>query len=181
MSLRDLDKSEKQASEPILATDILARMRMGKQTVSEIRMGEQVIPVRVLSAAEVNAIRHAARAEVAKTHGDETDENLYIQRVTLQLASQIDPKGIPFLTDKIMQHLSIDEMSYLYSELIKFWEQFNPSLEQITPEKFRLLVDALKKNRISWNDCSMPERKAIFICFVDMIQRQDTQTSPQDN
>jgi hypothetical protein len=178
MSLRDLDKSEKQASTPVLATDILARMRMGKQTVSEIRMGEQVIPVRVLSASEVNAIRHAARAEVAKTHGDETDENLYIQRVTLQLASQIDPNRVPFLTDKIMQHLSIDEMSYLYSELIKFWEQFNPSLEQITPEKFRLLVDALKKNRISWSDCSMPERKAIFICFVDMIQR-DTQTSQQ--
>ena len=179
MSLRDLDKSEKQAKEPILAEDILSRMRLGKQTSSEIRMGEQMIPVRVLSASEVNAIRNEARVKTAKTGGDETDENLYIQKLTLQVASIRAGDGVPFLTDKIMKLLSIDEISYLYAELIKFWDQFNPSLDQVTPDKFKLLVEALKKNRISWNDCSTPERKAIFTCFVDMIQRPATQTSPQ--
>lgn len=163
----------------VMADDILSKMRMGRMTVSEIRMGHQVVPVRVLSADEINAIRHEAKAKVAKTGGDETDENFFIQKITLQLASVTGLSGVPFLHDKIMKQLTVDEIGYLYNELIKFWDTFNPSLEVIHPDRFRDLVEALKKNAISWNDCSTPERKAIFICFQDMIQRQASQTSQQ--
>ena len=48
-------------------------------------------------------------------------------------------------------------------------------------DSFRELVEALKKNKISWSDCTLPQRKAIFTCFVEMIQKQDTPTSPPDN
>lgn len=181
MSLKELDShhASSQPHKTVSADDILSRMRRGKRTVSEIRMGDQVIPVRVLSADEVNAVRHEAKAKAAKVGGDETDENLNIQKFTLQLASIITKDNIPFLNDTIMKHLSVDEIGYLYNELIKFWDQFNPSLEQITPERFRTLVEALKKNTMSWNDCSTPERLAIFSCFVEMIQRPDSPTSPR--
>lgn len=186
MSLNELDKMHRpkkneEFKKPIMADDILAKMRMGKKTFSEIRMGDQVIPVRVLSADEVNAIRHEAKVKVAKSGGDETDENLYIQKLTLQLSSQMINDPTPFLNDKIMKHLSVDEIGYLYNELIHFWETMNPSLEHVSPEKFRELVEALKKNRTSWSDCSLAERKVIFSAFVEWIQRPDTQTSPQAN
>jgi hypothetical protein len=186
MSLKDLDKrhmpkKEEEHKKPIMADDILSKMRMGKRTFSEIRMGDQIIPVRILSADEVNAIRHEAKIKIAKTGGDETDENLYIQKVTLQLASQMINDPVPFLNDKIMKHLSVDEIGYLYNELIHFWETLNPSLEQIEPERFRELVEALKKNSISWNDCSLAERRVIFLSFVEWIQRPDIQTSQQVN
>ena len=62
-----------------------------------------------------------------------------------------------------------------------FWDECNPSIEKIAPEKFRELVEALKKNTISWSDCTTPERRAIFTCFVELIQRPDSATSPMDN
>lgn len=165
---------------PISIDEILSRMRMGKRTVSEIRMGDQIIPVRVLSADEVNAIRHEAKVKIAKKGGgDDTDENLFIQMRTLQKASQIGEDPVGFLNDKIIGLLTVDEITYLYNELINFWETMNPSLEKITPEKFRDIVDALKKNTISWSDCSLPERKAIFTCFVELTQRPDSATSQQ--
>lgn len=186
MSLKELDKMHKSKKDedfkkPVMADEILARMRMGKKTFSEIRMGDQVIPVRILSADEVNAIRHEAKVKVAKTGGDETDENLLIQKFTLQLASKMDNDPVPFINDKIMKYLSVDEIGYLYNELIHFWETMNPSLEQIEPERFRELVDALKKNSTSWNDCSLAERRVIFLAFVEWIQRPDIQTSQQVN
>ena len=174
-------KKEDDFKKPVMADEILSRMRMGKKTYSEIRMGDQVIPVRVLSADEVNAVRHEAKVKAAKTGGDETDENLMIQKLSLQLASMMPNDPVPFLNDKIMKLLSVDEICFLYNELIHFWESVNPSLEQIEPERLRELVDSLKKNRITWNGCSLPERKAIFTCFAELIQRPDTQTSQQVN
>jgi len=174
-------KKDEEFKKPIMVDEVLARMRLGRRTVSEIRMGDQVIPVRVLSADEVNAIRHEAKVKIAKKGGDETDENLFIQMRTLQIASRIGEDPIGFLNDKIMNLLSVDEITYLYNELIHFWETLNPSLEQITPERFRELVESLKKNRMSWSDCSLPERKAIFTCFVELTQRPDSATSPQVN
>jgi hypothetical protein len=184
MSLKELDSKmnrSKDCKKPVLVEEILSRMRMGKNTVSEIRMGDQMIPVRVLSADEVNSLRSKAKMHIAKKGGDETDENLYLQMITLQTAAKIGDDPVGFLNDKIMTALSVDEITYLYNELIHFWETLNPSMEQIAPERFRELVDSLKKNNLGWNDCSLPERKAIFTCFVELTQRPETATSQQVN
>lgn len=182
--LSQLDKMHRKDEgfqQPIMVDDLLKKMRMGRQTVSEIRMGDLSIPVRILSADEINAIRKEARVQAIALNGDETDENLYIQKKTLQKSSEIGENQMSVLSNKLLNSLSIEELRYLYEALITFWDTFNPAVEKITPDKFRTLVEELKKNAISWNDCTTPERRAIFTCFVELTQRPDTAISPMVN
>lgn len=166
---------------PLSPEELLVKLRLGKKTVSEIRMGGLEIPVRVLSCDEVNQIRRYAMAQAAKVGGDETDKNVEIQKATIKLASTMTVGGGPFIGDPILNKLSFDEISYLYEEYIRFLDSVNPSLEQISPEAFRGLVDALKKNIRSPSDCSLLQLKAICRAYVDLILRLETQTSPQGN
>lgn len=173
-------KQHDESSVPMTPEEFVAGLRMGKQKVGRIKMGIKEIPVRVLSCDEINAIRHEGMAYQARIHGDETDKNLFIQKSTLMNASSVTHTSAPVLSEPILKHLTLDEISYLYEEYIQFMDGVNPGLEQISPERFRELVELLKKNISSWRDCTMPERRAIFTAFVELIQRPDTQTSPQD-
>lgn len=175
-------ESEKKDFAPVLSADeVVAKMRMGKKTTDEIRMGSLSVPVRVLSCDEVNLIRREAILQAAKVGGDETDKNLIIQKTTLKLASTLTANSAPFLGDKVLSLLTHDELGYLYEEYIRFMDNVNPSLEHISPERFRAVVDALKKNIISPKDCSLLQLRAICLAYVDLIQRQETPTSQLDS
>lgn len=183
--LSQLDKMNRPLStgqhEVLSVDDLLKKMRMGKQYSSELRIGDQKIPVRVLSADEVNGLRKQARTVALRHNGDNTDELLILQKLTILTATQIGHSGVSVVSEEALNKMSLDELTYIYSAIMAFWEDCNPCVEKISPEKFRELVEALKKNIISWSDCSMPERKAIFTCFVELIQRPDTATSPTVN
>lgn len=162
----------------ITAEDLLARMRAGTKEVHEIRMRDQIFPVRVLSIDEVTAIRREALGQSAKLRGDDTDKNVWVQKLTLKLASTLSKNGAPLLSEKLLGLLSLDELQHLYAEYVRVADAVNPSLEQISPERFRALVDALKKNLVSSRDCSLLELRAICSAFAELIQRLESQDSP---
>jgi hypothetical protein len=167
---------KKEATPILSAEDILAQMRAGVQTVREIRLRDAHIPLRIISIDEINMVRREALKDQFLQKGDETDKNLAIQRYSLKLASDINKNGTPTLSDKLLSIMSVDEINHLYNEYIKFMDDANPSIESIEPEKFQLLVEAVKKNIITSKECSLLQLKAIFSAFQDMIQKQDTQT-----
>jgi hypothetical protein len=164
----------------VTAEDLLARMRAGTKEVHEIRMRDQIFPVRVLALDEVTSVRREALAQSAKLRGDDTDKNVWTQKLTLKLASTIGKDGVPLLGDKLLSMLSLDEVQYLYSEYIRVADAVNPSLELISPERFRAIVDALKKNLLTSKDCSLLELRAICSAFAELIQRMENQNSPTD-
>lgn len=185
MSLKDLDRqllNQPEHRQIKTTAEVLAGMRNGKKTTSTIKMGDQEIPVRILSADEIIGIRTAAKLKrIAMVHGDETDESYQTQKLTLLAASDVTGIGSGILSESLLHQLTLNEMTFLYDQMINFWDEFNPSIEVMTSERFRDIVDALKKNRISWSDCSMEARKAIFTDYVAAIQAADSQTLPKGN
>ncbi len=153
--------------------DILAKMREGVKATHEIKLRGAVVPVRVLSVDEMNAIRREALITSAASKGDETDINLQKQKSTLKMASNLN--GGPLLSDKLLGQLTTDEINHLYSEYVTVMEKVNPSVETIPNEEFRLMVEALKKNLASPKDLSLRQLKAICSAFQDMIQRPANQ------
>lgn len=160
---------------------LIAKMRAGTKEMYEISIRELVIPVRILSIDEINQIRREAAQTVARTSGDDTDRNLHIQKTTLTLAASFG--GISMLSDKFYAaaHISVDEINYLYNEYIRVLDSVNPSLEQISHEQFRAIVDGLKKNTVTSNDLSLQQLRAICSAYQELIQRQVTHSSQPDN
>lgn len=162
----------------VTAEEILARLRTGVKDSYEIKMRGAVIPVRVLSISEANMIRSRARKTAVLNQGDETDVNLQIQKETLSLASCVPTGSAPILSEKVLAMLTTDEICFLFEEYIGVMERVNPSVEQILPEEFRALVDALKKKAVSVRDLSIHQRNAICTAFVELITRQENRNSP---
>lgn len=171
-----MENIENKSKVPLSAEDLLVRLREGKKTVGEIRMGDLVIPIRVLSCDEFNAIRREAIRKTALIQGDLLDRDIEIEKNTLKLASTVSTGGGPFLGDKLLSMLAAHEMNYLYSEYVRFSERFNPSLEQIQPEEFKELVNALKKKEISPRELSLMQLRAICTSFVELILKLENQT-----
>lgn len=155
--------------------DMLAKMRSGTKELHEIRMREMVFPVRVLSIDEVTAIRRDAISRTNASGGDDTECSVVVQKLTLKLASTVTHGGAPLMGDKLLSTLHLDELQYLYEEYIRVMDSVNPTLQSIPPEKFRELVDGLKKNTASSKDCSLLQLRAICSAFVDLIQRPEIQ------
>ena len=162
----------------IQAEDILAQLRAGVRETHEISLRSAKIPVRILSIDEVNKIRAEAKKLAMLSGGDETDQNVQIQKLTLQLASQVPKNTAPILSEKVLGMVTVDELATLFNEYINVLERVNPSIEHIAPESFRALVDALKKNVIQVKDLSLRQKDAICTAYVDLIQRQENPSSP---
>jgi hypothetical protein len=168
-----------EATQITTVEDILAKMRNGVKATHEIKLRDAVIPVRVLSVDEMNAIRREALITSLASKGDDTDINLQKQKSTLKLASNLN--GGPTLSEKLLGQLTTDEINYLYSEYVAVMERVNPSIETIPNEEFRLMVEALKKNLAFPKDLSLRQLKAICSAFQDMIQRPANQELPTGN
>lgn len=165
----------------ITAEELLAKARAGTQEIHTISLRDLTIPVRVLSIDEINAIRRQAAMNSAMRQGDETDRNLETQKTVLRMATTVKVGGVPMLPEKLMNLFSMDELKYLYEEYLAIMDTVNPSLEFMSPEQFRALVDALKKNTISSKELSFRQLRAISIAYVDLLQRLDAQDSPPDS
>ena len=163
------------------AEDILARLRAGTKETYEIKCRELVVPVRILTLDELAQARREGIKQAALVGGDETDRNVYMEKTVLKLSSTLEKGTGPFLSDRLLSMLSIDEINFLYAEYTKVMEDVNPSVETIPLEQFRALVEAIKKNSVSSRDCSLHQLKAIFTAFQDLIQRVDKASSRQAN
>lgn len=158
---------EGKAPEVIKAEDILAKLRAGVREVHEIEIRGTVIPVRVLSADEMNRIRQEAVKDTTIARGDETDKNLHIQKTTLVMATTVPVGSAPMLSAKILGMLTVDEIAYLFDQYIGVMQRVNPSVETIDAQEFRALVDALKKKSISVKDLSLRQLRGICSHSVD--------------
>jgi hypothetical protein len=169
-------------AQPIItAQDMLAKLRQGVEETYEVRMRGANIPVRVLSGTEINTARQAAKKATLLGKGDETDMNFEVQKNILMLASQVPAGDAPTLSRKVLDALTIDEVNFLYSEYIAVMDRVNPSLEQLDPEEFRSLVEALKKSLLTSKDLSLRQLRAICGAFQELIQRPDKQESQPGN
>lgn len=160
--------------------DLLKKMRAGTREVHEIRLRDLVIPVRVLSIDEVNQVRKEAIRLATVGGGDEVDKNVHVQKLTLKLASEVT-KGQPILSEKLLNMMTVDEITYLYEDYVRVMDSVNPSLEAIPAEAFRQLVDALKKKHVSSRDLSTHQLRALSTAYVDLIQRLESRESPTAN
>ena len=165
----------------VSAEDLLAKMRAGTKEIYEIRLRELTIPVRMLSLDERLDIRNRMTVANSKVLGDEANLASLVQKEILRTASSVGKNQVGVLSDRLLGMLSLDEVIYLYNEYQRICEQVNPSLEQMTGEQFQQLVGAIKKNHIAASDLSLPQLKAVFISYQDLIQRMDFPTSPTDN
>lgn len=163
------------------AEDIVSKLRQGVRETYQIEMRGAVIPVRVLSADEMNRIRQQAIKDNAVAGGDETDKNLKVQEATLVLASQVPAGSAPMLSQRVLKMLTVDEITYLFEQYIGVLQRVNPSLDTISADEFRALVDALKKKSVSPKDLSLRQLRGICSHFVEGTQTQETATSPQDS
>lgn len=163
------------------AEDLLARMRSGIKEVYEISCRDLVVPVRVLTLDELAEIKRTAIRQAALVQGDDTDRNVYTQKTVLKLASKIDPGGVPFLSDKLLAMMTMDEVQHLYGEYCKIADDMNPALEKLSQEQFRALIEAVKKNAIVSKECSLRQLRAIFTAYQDLIQELDIRTLQADN
>jgi hypothetical protein len=168
-----------------MSTDaILARMRAGVKTVAEIRLRDFVVPVRVLSIDETNAIRRDAIRTTTVNQGDEVDKNIAMEKSTLKLASTLSSGpagGVPILGDKLLGSLNLDEIHYLYNEYVKIMDDVNPTVEAMPEKEMRAIVDGLKKNTVSVRELSLRQLRATCLVFQDALQKQESQTSPKDS
>jgi hypothetical protein len=157
---------------PLSADDLLKKMREGVKEVHNISLRGFNIPVRVLSLAEMNLIRKDAISQALANKGDGTDVNVITQQTVLKMASTIDSSGGPLLSDKVLERMTTDELNYLYNEYVRVSESVNPSVEHISHDAFRELVNALKKNMITSVDLSLPQLRAICTAYVALISEQ---------
>lgn len=165
---------------PISPEEMLVQLRMGKKMAYEVCMGNLKIPMRVLSLDEEAAVRREALKVAMQNGGDETDKNIAIEKMTIKLATTMQPGGIPYITDPILNRMTADEHTSLYNEYINIRERVNPNLEQIDQTQFTAMVECLKKNIVSKNDLSILQLRAICGAYQDLIQRLEIQTSQQD-
>ena len=165
----------------VSAEDLLAKMRAGTKEVYEIRMRDFVIPVRMISLDERLDIRNRMMVQNTKVMGDLANLASLVQKEILRAASTLSQGSPGVLSDRLLGMLTLDEVIYLYNEYQKICEEVNPSLEDVSPEKFEALVNAIKKNSVTASDLSLAQFRAVFIAYQDLIQRLVFQTSPADN
>lgn len=162
------------AFNPITAEDIVKKMRMGIKAEHEIDFRGVKIPVRVLSQDEFSDIRRAALMHAVKYDNDEVEKNVFTQKMVLIKSAQTSTKEAPILSEKVLSLLTTDEIGFLYNEYVSVLEMYNPSIEAIDPEKFKFIVDALKKNSLSAKDLSIHQLRATCIAYVDLLERYDS-------
>lgn len=179
--METMDRSSATAPNIVTAEDLLKRMRAGTKEVYEIKCRDLAIPMRILTIDELNLIRRDAIKHAAMHGGDEAEKNVQMEKTVLKMASNITPKGAPMLSDRLLGLMSVDEINHLYSEYVKIMDDVNPAIEQLNEGEFRALVEAVKKNSVSWSDLSLRQLRAIFTSYQDMIQRQATHVSHKDN
>lgn len=164
----------------ITVEDMIAKMRGGTKSVYDLRAGGLIIPVRILSLDEEIDVRANMIALNNRKSGDQVSLAAMVQKETLKRASFIASESSS-MPDRFFDDLRRDELIFIYNEYTKIVEEVNPALDQIKPEQFRAMVEAIKKNSVTANDLSLPQLRAVFIAYQDLIQRLDSQTLPKDN
>lgn len=158
--------------------DFLKLMRQGTKESYEFYVRGAKFTVRVLSIDEQTMVRRQAHLAMANVPGaDETDINVEVQKSTLRLATQID--GINSVPPQIFDAMTADEIGLVYDQWLKIMDDVNPSLQVMTEEQFRALVEAVKKKSYSSRDCTLLQLKAIFNAFQDLIIKLEEQQPPK--
>ena len=174
--------SRTEATPPTIvsADDMLKKLRAGVKEISDITVRGLTVTVRIISINEMLDIRAKAKSISATRNGDRTLEDALVQQLSLIAASTIG-KGAPGLPESFLSKISLAELTLIYEEYLKFYDECSPSLERIDNLQMQALVDAIKKNSITWRDCSLSQLRAVFTLYQDMIQKQDSLESQKDS
>lgn len=152
----------------------LRQIRQGVKETHEITIRGLSIPVRVLSMDELQEIRATAKQECAKIRGDQLDQDLICEKLTLSKASTVPKNGTPLLAAPLLSELSADEINFLYNELMVVFDRVNPALDVMTEAELRAIKEEIKKKTITPKDLSLRQLRAIFLDWQALITQQDS-------
>lgn len=161
-----------------------ARVRSLRAGVAEahfIEMRGRPIPVRILTLDEMSKIRRDSISNAMIMKGDDTDQKILAEKYTLMMCTRMNKNEPSFLSDKLLELLTLDEIAHLYTEYMVVLDKVNPSLEDISEQEFKILVDAVKKKHVGWKDFSIKQLRAIFNDWERLIQTPEEQSTPLDS
>lgn len=170
-----------QHTPPISAEELVTRLRQGTKDSHEIELRGNKIPVRLLSMDEMLAIRAEARRDNAVANGDDSDYNCRVQKTTLKMATTVPVGSAPYLGDKVLHMLTVDEIGDLFMQYTWVLHRVNPSLEMISPDEFRAMVDAVKKKALTWRELPLKHLRAIAVALQEGALIPASASSHVDN
>lgn len=127
---------------------------MGVDYTFTIKVRSLELAVRPLAISEIVRLTSDAREQLSKLPPEGQTEliwNVLLAKGYLRYATKPDvgSKIEPRLTDYVLDRMTNDEISALFRAYLDGVERLNPSIETITDEQLRELVEAAKKKNVS--------------------------------
>lgn len=128
----------------------LEAMRHGVDYRQRVSIRGFEIYVRPLSIMETNQVAATVQEKLSmlpESARHRLTEHTLLAKETLINASTSDVGANDArITDHILDRMTNAEIHYLYKQYVAAMDRVDPSLEQMSPEDLRALVDELKKN-----------------------------------
>jgi hypothetical protein len=125
-------------------------MRAGTDYRFKLKLRGLEITFRPLSVIETVTVEADAREQLSKMKShQQTDliHSLLFAQKTIQQASTSEPGKMDFqISEAILEKCTPDEVMYLFNEYAKVVERVNPSVEKMSVEELKALVESTKKN-----------------------------------
>lgn len=125
------------------------QMRMGVDYSFPVKLRNFQCVMRPLSNAETVKCYSAVgehMSKIPKSHQTKLTEDNFLAREFIKTASSPYGEWAPQISDPMMDQMSNDEIMFIYKEWMAICERCNPSMETISTDAMRVLVDHVKKN-----------------------------------
>jgi|GEM_PF-5349314 len=160
---------------------LLAAMRRGNSQRLELKMGDDDVPVRLLSAHEeaLTAVKAAQSAIKRNPTGlkPETFEAQCMMKAILFAATTIG--GTPTIGERFYESLTATELGYLYDQYVTLNHTINPNIQEMKSEEIAAIVDDIKKKKRAAKDFYTYQLAAVGKYFLqEIIPNLPTDSAP---
>jgi len=152
------------------AEEQLKLLRSGYAEQHELKLGDLVLPCRLMPAQEEAAIIGNAKASVkapSEAHRG-LFESMAVMKEILFQACMVDKT--PYASKRFLDGLTDVELDALYDQYMTIKETANPQFEKLSPAKIGELFEAVKKKERSSKDFFTWQLAAIGKFCLDQIQ-----------
>lgn len=159
--------------------DILRALRFGVDYTFTIKVRQLEIVVRPLSLTERVRVTNDVLADLSKQPAEQRTalaESSLLAIRTIELATTPEPnsKAAPTLPAQLLERFTNDEVAAVYKAYMDGLEILDPSMETLTSERLKELVEAAKKNPSALRELARPHLETLAVFLL-------TDTSPVGN